>query len=96
MIANPQLVRKALLEFLTPILADTRYAEPTTTNALRMLALEFGGQVFPRIKDLDALEDEARAAELLPKGASVAVERLGVHRSTIYRRARRYHSRKAA
>ncbi|WP_243286040.1 hypothetical protein [Geothrix terrae] len=96
MIAKPQALREALERFLRSVLPDERIAPSVAAAELQHLAREFGGQTIPRIQVLDALEDEAQADRLLPLGAKVAVERLGVHRSTIYRRAHRHRTRKAA
>lgn len=94
--ADPMALLDAIEQFLRSVLPDERIAPSTAANELRHLAREFGGQAIPRIQTLDALEDEAQAAKLLPLGASVAAQRLGVHRTTVYLRARRYYARKAA
>lgn len=94
--ADLGLFRTALEGFLRPILADPRFAESATTNAIRLLARNFGGQTIPSLETMNLEESEARAAELLPLGVVTAAQRQGVHRSTVYRRAQRHRARKAA
>lgn len=83
-------------ESLCSVLPDPNAAPWLANYVLALIREHLAGQRIPSLAEIDLAENEARAAELLPLGASVAAQRQKVHRSTIYRRVHRYRARSAA
>ncbi len=88
--------RVVLLVFFRQVLPDPRQAEWVVDEVMARQRRELAGQTIPSRHALDLADAQARAAELLPLGASIAAQRQGVSRSTIYRRVHSHLARKAA
>ena len=81
-------LREALAKSLRLLLPDPSIA-PSTAECLLGVVHRAGWR-----HSTEQEKRDARAAELLPLGAPIAAERLGVHRATVYTMARRSKTQK--
>ena len=89
-LADLEAHREAFEEALRLVLPDPRDAEWIATLDRDMIRLNLAGKRIPTTAWFIREAEKARAAELIHLGAAIASDRLGCHRSTVYRRAHRH------
>ena len=92
-LADLEAYRKAMEDTLRRVLHDPRDTDPAewiADLALDMIRLNLAGKQIPPTAWFIREAEKARAAELIHLGASVAAERLGCNRATVYRRAAKH------
>ena len=88
-IADLEAYRAYLEEELQGVLPDPRQAEWLATYATEKLKFLAGARI-PSTSWFLRKAREAAADKVIHEGATIAAERLGCHRSTVYRRAHRH------
>ena len=89
-LADLEAHREAFEEALRLVLPDPRDAEWIATLDRDMIRLNLAGKRIPTTAWFLRKAREAAADKVIHEGATIAAERLGCHRSTVYRRAHRH------